>query len=179
MDLQTRYGRLEDLQKYTDLLQHVYEFSYSDERIGLPKKLFSKKIFASRNTQDYLASHLIDTNKQKTWLSFLGNELVGSVTCVLINNEEAELTGFYVHPDYQGRGFGKRLYNLALEFAGNRDLVLDIYTHNIKTIEMYKKWGWKLDQTKGNKGYFYRHWPEWPEGVQAKSLYMRLPRSRP
>jgi len=43
---------------------------------------------------------------------------------------------------------------------------------------MYERWGWKLDTTRGEKGYFYRHWPEWPEGLQAKCQYMRLVRDK-
>jgi GNAT superfamily N-acetyltransferase len=88
------------------------------------------------------------------------------------------LTGFYIHPEFQGKGVGKQLYQLALDFGGRRDLLLDIYTHNHKTISMYKKWGWALDDTQGDKGYFYRHWDEWPKDLQAKCMYMKLKQSK-
>jgi ribosomal protein S18 acetylase RimI-like enzyme len=80
------------------------------------------------------------------------------------------LRGFYVHPEFQGKGIGKRLWHLARRFAKQKDITCDIYTHNVKTIELYKTWGFVIDEKRGK---FYRHWPEWPEGLQAKCLYMR------
>ena len=171
--MKIRLATLNDLEQYTNLLQTTYEAAYTDNSIGLTADCFSKEIFASKDTQQYLKSHLKNDKKQKTWLTEKNKYLVGSITVILKNEKEAELTGYYVHPNYQGRGIGKKLYEKALQFAGNRDLVLDIYAHNTSTIKMYKKWGWKLDTTRGGNGYFYRHWPEWPDGVQAKCIYMR------
>ena len=171
-----KLASLKDLKKYTDLLQQTYQSAYTNEKLGLTADCFSKEIFATDNTQDYLKSHLINNHSQKTWLAFKDHVLVVSITCILENDDEAELTGFYVHPDYQGQGVGKKLYRQALEFSGNKDFVLDIYTHNTKTVKMYEKWGWVLDVSRGDNGYFYRHWPEWPKGLKAKAMYMRLKR---
>lgn len=171
-------GNISYLKQYTDLLQRTYENSYVDESIGLTKECFSKEIFENKDTQKYLNSRLVSNKSQKCWLVLDGEKLVGSMTCILLSDDEAELTGFYVDPTYQEKGIGKKLYELALNFAKERDLVLDIYAHNTKTIEMYKKWGWKVDKTKGNKGYFSRHWVEWPEGVEAKAIYMRFVQNR-
>jgi len=162
------------LKQYTALLQKTYELAYVDEALGLTKECFSREIFYNQDTQNYLKSRLELTDHLQTWLVFDQDKLVGSITVILLSDTEAELTGFYVDPDFQGRGIGKKLYQLALEFAGKRDLLLDIYLHNKKTIELYNQWGWQLDTTRGDGGYFYRHWPEWPEGLQAKAMYMRL-----
>lgn len=178
MNIKIRFASLEDVAAYTDLLQYTYEHAYTNPRLGLTKECFSKEIFATNNTQDYLKSHLLNNDSQKTWLVFDDKRLVGAITCIIKNDVEAELTGFYVHPDYQGHGIGKRLYNLALEFGGKRDFVLDIYAHNVKTIAIYQKWGWELDVIQGDNGYFFRHWDEWPANLQAKSMYMRLIRRR-
>lgn len=175
--MKVRNATTKDLKQYTDLLQQTYEIAYTNEAIGLTSDLFSKEIFASKESQDYLKSHLEETDTQKTWLTFNSNKLIGSITCIINNNTEAELTGFYVLPRYQGQGLGKKMYELALEFAGNRDMLLDVYCHNTTTIEMYKKWGWSRDTSRGDKGYFYRHWSEWPEGIKAKCVYMCLKRN--
>ncbi|MFH2118578.1 MAG: GNAT family N-acetyltransferase [Candidatus Paceibacterota bacterium] len=169
-------GNLAYLPQYTSLLQKTYEQAYVDESLGLTKECFSKEIFSNQETQDYLSSHLIDNDEQKTWLALEKNKLVGAITCIIKSDSEAELTGFYVDPKFQGKSVGKQLYKLACDFSGQRDLVLDIYAHNTKTIEMYQKWGWKLDKTRGKQGYFFRHWPEWPEGLEAKAMYLRLKR---
>lgn len=174
MKIIIRLGRRKDLKKYTNLIQITSASAYVNKSLGLTKKFFSKKISNSKYSQNYLKSCLVNTKRQKTWLAFADNEIVGSITCTLLNKKEAELTGFYVSPKYQGRGIGKKLYQKAIDFAGKMDLILDTYAHNIKTISMYKKWGWKLDASRGKKGYFFRHWPGWPEGLKAKEIYLRL-----
>lgn len=174
MEVLILLAKTSDLDDYTDLLQRTYEVAYTDESIGLTKNCFSKEIFSSTDTQKYLKSHLIINDKQKTWLAFINSKMIGAATCIIKSEKEAELTGFYVAPEYQGKGVGKKLYRLVIDFADGKDLVLDIYAHNTKTIEMHKKWEWKLDTTRGDKGYFFRHWPEWPKGLQAKCIYMRI-----
>lgn len=175
MKVSIRLAKKSDLKVYTDLLQRTYQDAYTDESIGLTKDCFSQEVFSSPDSQKYLKSHLINNDKQKTWLTFISSKMVGAVTCIIKSRKEAELTGFYVSPGFQGKAIGKKLYALAIAFADGRDLVLDIYAHNTKVIDMYKKWGWKLDTTRGKKGYFFRHWPEWPRGLKAKCIYMRLP----
>ncbi len=167
-------GNISYLPQYTDLLQKTYESAYVDDSLGLTKDCFSREIFYNQATQSYLRSRLELTDHLQTWLAFDQDKLIGSITVILLSDTEAELTGFYVDPAFQGQGIGKKLYQLALGFAGKRALVLDIYLHNQKTIELYKKWGWQLDTSRGDNGYFYRHWPEWPAGLQAKAMYMRL-----
>lgn len=176
MDTIIRESKPEDLDQYTDLLQQTYQHAYIKEEIGLTADCFSKEIFNNSATQKYLKSNLISTANQKTWLSFNGDDLMGSITCNLQNDQKAELKGFYVRQKYQGRGIGQKLYKKALAFAGDRDLILDIYSHNAETVKLYQKWGWKLDEEQGNKGHFTRHWEEWPEGLEIDCIYMKLKR---
>lgn len=154
---------------YTNLLQQTYEATYTNVPLGLTKECFSKEIFDSSDTQKYLLSNLTVTNKQRTWLTFDNKILVGSIT-IIEKESEYELRGFYVIPSYQGRGIGKKLWRKVFTFAKGKDITLDTYAHNEKTIEIYKKWGFVIDEEKGS---FYRHWPEWPEGLQAKCIYMK------
>lgn len=168
-----RLAKSEDLADYTKLLQSVYENAYTNPSIGLAKECFSMQVFTTPGTQEYLLSNLRVDNKQLTWLAFDGSLLVGSIT-IAEKGSLCELRGFYVETSRQGKGIGKMLFTKILEFTGDRDIVLDIYAHNRKTIEMYKRWGFVEDNSKPP---FYRHWPEWPEGVQAKSIYMRLSRN--
>ena len=169
MNIQIRLARKSDLPEYTNLLQKTYQDAYTNESIGLTKECFSEEIFDSPDTQKYLASNLVVNDKQKCWLAFLGSQLVGSIS-IIEREKDYELRGFYVATQHQGKGIGKKLWNLALNFARIKDITLDIYVHSTKTIEMYKKWGFVIDTEKGE---FYRHWPEWPERIKAKYIYMR------
>ena len=97
-----------DLQTYTDLLQKTYEATYTNDKLGLTKECFSKEIFHSSDTQNYLLSNLVNDDKQKCWLAFLGPQLVGAIT-IKAKERECQLIGFYVDPEYQGQGIGKTL----------------------------------------------------------------------
>ena len=161
-----------DLVAYTDMLQRTYERSYPNPGTRLTKKCFSKAVFASEDTQNYLRSNLRRRPLQKTWVATLDGSLVGSVT-VEESAGECDVRGFYVAPEYQGLGIGRCLWEKLLAFAGNRAIRLDTYAHKNKTIAMYKKWGFVVDTKKASA---WSHWPEWPKGVRAKRIYMRLER---
>ncbi|MBI5644873.1 GNAT family N-acetyltransferase [Candidatus Kaiserbacteria bacterium] len=171
-DISFRLATLADLSAYTDLLQRTYESAYVHETIGLAKEHFSKEIFNNDDTQNYLRSKLEQKENQRTWLAEAGGTLVGAVT-ITDKGEECELSGFYVAPQHQRKGVGRALWERALEFSTGKDIALDLYAHNQNAIEMYERWGFEIDTTKGDNGVFYRHWPEWPESLQAKAYYMR------
>jgi len=164
-----RLARKSDIKVYTELLQRTYQDTYVDEDLGFTKELFSKEIFNTDDTQKYLRGNLEISDKQKTWLAFVGTKLIGSVT-IADKGEEFGMRGFYVRTEDQGKGVGKKLWKLARGFAKGKDILLDIYTHNTKAIEIYKQWGFLIDAKKKE---FYRRWPEWPEGIKTESVYMR------
>ena len=178
MDINIRLSQPKDLPAYTDLLQKTYEFAYVDESLGLIKDCFSKEIFQTKNTQEYLLSRLENSEQQKTWLAIIEQQVVGSITYIEKGVDLAELAGFYVAPEYQGRGIGKKLYQKFLQLAIGRDLIMDLYAHNHKAIQIYHKWGWRLDPSRGDQGYFTRNWVEWPPDLQIKCLYMRLDKNQ-
>ena len=169
MKIKIQPARKNDLSEYTKLLQKTYQDTYTDENLGLTKECFSEEIFNTPDTQKHLASNLINNAKQKCWLAFIGSGLVGSVT-IIERGHDYELRGFYVTTEHHGKGIGRKLWNHVLSFARGKDITCDIYAHNTKTIELYKKWGFEIDIKRGE---FSRHWPEWPEGVIAKAIYMR------
>ena len=168
--LKIRLAESSDLKTYTDLLQKTYQEAYTDESIGLTTDCFSKEIFATERVQAYFRSNLVQNAKQKTWLAFLEKNLVGSIT-IFDQGNECELRGFYVSSIHQGKGIGKQLFERVLKFTKGKDIVLDTYAHVGKTIEMYKRWGFRIDKKKGT---FWRHWSEWPKGLKAKCIYMRF-----
>ncbi|NCN45189.1 MAG: hypothetical protein COU63_03955 [Candidatus Pacebacteria bacterium CG10_big_fil_rev_8_21_14_0_10_36_11] len=171
MKITLRPAKNEDLAIYTNLLQESYQDSYVSPEIGLTPACFAKEIFQTEDTQKYLATNLVNNELQQTWLAFnQDNLLIGSITLEHQGNE-CELRGFYVKPGFQGQGMGKKLWQQILPFSRGKDIILNIYAHNLRTIDIYKNWGFKVDKTKPA---FFRHWPEWPDNVQAKCIYMRL-----
>ncbi|HOR01775.1 MAG TPA: GNAT family N-acetyltransferase [Candidatus Woesebacteria bacterium] len=172
MNIKVRLANKKDLKDYTNLLQITYEFSYVNPEIGLTRECFSSQVFNTSDTQKYLKTKLINSPTQKTWLAFNDKKLIGSATCKIIDENKAEFSGYYVLPKYQHQGIGKMLYQKVLNFSNYRDLVLVIYAHNTKTIKIYKKWGWQIDTSRGDSGYIVGRWPEWPDNVFVKSVYL-------
>jgi len=175
MDISIRLATAGDLPAYTVLLQETYEVAYTKDDIGLTRDLFSMEVFLTPNTQQYLLSNLMLTEHQKTWLAFDHDLLVGAIT-MCNGTTESELKGFYVRPEYQMKGIGTQLWDIAKKFASGKDIVLDIYLHNARTISIYQRWGFDFDRTKGS---LMRHWDEWPEKGRAESVYMRRPAKMP
>ncbi len=171
MKIRFRLAVIEDLEAYTALLQQVYQDAYTNKDLGLTPECFSREVFMTPSTQEYLLSNLHHNETQQTWLAIGDNTLMGAVT-IVDRGSECELRGFYVAVNLQGQGIGKQLFMKAKQFCAGKPIILDIYAHNLKTISLYQKWGFVIDETKPA---FFRHWPEWPEGLQAKCIYMRLP----
>lgn len=166
MKIEIRAAKMEDIVAYTAIMQKTYESTYVDDSIGLAKECFSKDVFNSLGTQKYLKSKLMSDNNKKTWVAVSGNKIVGAIT-VENKNEFCELSGFYVSPTQQGKGIGKKLFAKVLYFAVDKDIELDIYIHNSKTINLYKSWGFMEDIS---RPHFYR---KWPGGLSVESMYMR------
>lgn len=169
MNIIYRESEAIDLKSYTSLMQQTYTDAYVDESIGLTPECFSNAVFQTEDTQKYLKNKLSNNASHKTWVACIDDTIVGAVT-IADEGASYEMSGFYVLPAYQRNGIGKKLWSLVQDFAKNKDITLDIYTHNTKTIELYKRWGFKEDRARAR---FYRHWNEWPDGLMAESMYMR------
>lgn len=172
LNIVIRQSNLDDLDRYTTMMQQTYEDTYVDDSIGLTAERFSLEIFTNDVTQSYLKAKLINDEKQKAWVACDGEDIVGAVTIQSKDDGTCEMSGFYVLPPYQGNGIGTLLWSRVLEFTSGRQITLDTYTHNSKTIQLYKHWGFQEDLSKPR---FYRHWSSWPKGLEAEAMYMQRP----
>ncbi|WP_267383532.1 ribosomal protein S18-alanine N-acetyltransferase [Cyanobacterium sp. uoEpiScrs1] len=69
--------------------------------------------------------------------------------------EEAHITLFMIHPDYQGQGLGQLLLHSLLKEAANCELervTLEVGVYNSSAIAIYQKFGFKLAGRR--KGYY-------------------------
>src|SRR5579872_1759076 len=147
MDIVIRLAEESDFPAYLNLMQKTYQDSFVNDEIGLTKEMFDSQYFHTPKALEFFTEMMQVSDMQKCWLAFIGDELVGSITMKKDKNKYT-LAGFYVKTEYQRMGIGKKLWNLAQEYAKAKDIVLSVYTHNIKTIELYKKWGFIVDSNK-------------------------------
>ena len=72
------------------------------------------------------------------------NEVVGFCKATRLDETMGEIDAMYVAAELQGKGFGKKLMDKALEWLGpNVDIKLKVVKYNSRAIEFYKKTGLK------------------------------------
>jgi ribosomal protein S18 acetylase RimI-like enzyme len=93
---------------------------------------------------------------------------------------QASLHWVAVHPDYQGKGFGKHVVNKALSLFPVYERNLDVYLHTQTwshvAINLYYKLGFRLSKTAilGNKGNDYHEAVEVLKPVMKPDVILNL-----
>lgn len=93
----------------------------------------------------------IDNEKQELYVVENNNELVGYTEFGEpfrpFEDYEQEIGLFYIRKDYQRRGIGKKLFNLALDYirgTGVSKFFISCHKYNTNAQEFYKKMGGKI-----------------------------------
>lgn len=77
---------------------------------------------------DYLARR--DPARERAWIAMRGGDRLGSIFCVAAPDGSAKLRLFLVEPTARGRGLGRRMLDLCLRYARDRDYAgLTLWTH--------------------------------------------------
>ena len=89
-------------------------------------------------------------NTDKVIGCFKDDKLLGIVGYYIVTPEgkrshSAKLWGFYIRPEYRGRGFAKQLFKRALEEAEkiSEKVLLKVYRKNKSAIKLYKTLGFE------------------------------------
>ncbi|WP_212004103.1 helix-turn-helix domain-containing GNAT family N-acetyltransferase [Chitinophaga sp. HK235] len=100
--------------------------------------------YVCKTFQDFLATY--NNNKDRVFLAIADNKIVGAVAILGSSRYLAQLRWFVVHPDYRGKGLGKRLLNEAISFCREKNYqTIYLMTTSIHTtaIDMYKRVGFR------------------------------------
>ncbi len=54
-----------------------------------------------------------------------------------------KLSAIYLSPEYQGKGVGKKLFQTALNFIGDKTITINVAKYNQKAIGFYEHFGFK------------------------------------
>lgn len=113
----------------------------------------------SREQIDYMLKRMFDLNemRKQSSLGFTYEKLIGKDRLIGFaghgpakNSAEHKLEKLYVHPDFQGRGFGGRLLERVAEFAKNLEkttLILAVNKQNESAIAMYRSKGFEIRES--------------------------------
>jgi N-acetylglutamate synthase-like GNAT family acetyltransferase len=108
----------------------------------------------------YVAKHLAkfvesyDLSKEHLWIIEKGNETVGSVAIVKIDDKVAQLRWLFVEPYVRNKGIGTKLMHEALSFCryhGYQKVVLGTFSDLKIARILYSKNGFKLIESKKHR----------------------------
>ncbi|MBC9928839.1 bifunctional helix-turn-helix transcriptional regulator/GNAT family N-acetyltransferase [Chitinophaga qingshengii] len=105
---------------------------------------FEFESYVCKTFQDFLATY--NANKDRVFLAIADNKIVGAVAILGSSRYLAQLRWFIVHPDYRGRGLGKRLFKEAIAFCREKNYEkVYLMTTSLQNtaIDIYKKAGFR------------------------------------
>ncbi|CAL1518037.1 helix-turn-helix domain-containing GNAT family N-acetyltransferase [Chitinophaga sp. MM2321] len=100
--------------------------------------------YVCKTFHDFLATY--NTGKDRIFLAIAGNRIVGSVAILGSSRHLAQLRWFLVHPDFRGRGLGKKLLQQAIAFCREKQYQkVYLMTTSMQTTagDLYKKAGFR------------------------------------
>jgi GNAT superfamily N-acetyltransferase len=94
---------------------------------------------------DFNAGH--DDACERGWIAQQGEQRLGSIFCVRLDDGTAKLRLFLLTPQARGKGLGKRLLAQCMGFAQNAGYSgMELWTHksHVAACALYAGTGWKL-----------------------------------
>jgi ribosomal protein S18 acetylase RimI-like enzyme len=168
-DITIRPGSIKDAPAIAAFCQPIYAAVYPNAKYRVKPEHFSPEIFRTQDTLNYFAAKFSQAPHRRPYVAEQDGRIVG---CISIERGpyRYEMLGFYVAPELQGQGLGKRLFAKALEFATD-DVPIrgEVAETNTKAIAMYERWGFKHAP---HHGVNLRHWQEWPDGLHNGYIFM-------
>ena len=101
------------------------------------------------------------------------NQLVGVLVLVFTRPKTLEIMNIAVAPEFQGKGYGRRLLQFAIQFAQEQGVFdLEIGTGNcgFSQLALYQKCGFRM--TSIDRDFFIRHYSEkiFENGIQCTDM---------
>jgi len=143
-----------------DDIEEIYKKSwmktYPNEELGITPAVIRERLSKvySPDTYPVRQARLDDRPEGEIHLvARVSGKVVGSCRVarpeaigrsVFAGEDRNELMSLYVHPDYQGQGIGKKLWEEAKQQLNlEKDTVLSVAAYNERAIEFYKKLGFE------------------------------------
>ena len=118
-------------------------------------KLVAERDYTNQNFLDWLYElDEFNTDEQDTIFSlfhsgitygyFINNIMRGFIR---ISHNNYSINMLFVDKSFQNCGIGSALLQLAIDKFNNKDIVLNVFTDNYIAINMYKKFGFVIEET--------------------------------
>ncbi|MGB3243838.1 MAG: GNAT family N-acetyltransferase [Sulfitobacter sp.] len=98
---------------------------------------------------DFLAHH--DSLREAGWIAWQGDQRLGSIFCVRLEDDIAKLRLFLLMPQARGQGLGRQLLDTCMGFARDQGYQhMQLWTHESHRAAgaLYARAGWSLVDSK-------------------------------
>ena len=93
-----------------------------------------------------MVTKMMNSSSHQVYSALIAEKVIGTIT-VSKQEQSTTLSGFAVHPSYQGKGYGKDiLCNIVhtLITEGVSTIELDVETKNIHALKLYTQCGFEI-----------------------------------
>jgi DNA-binding MarR family transcriptional regulator len=141
-----RERTLEQLEKYKSVEIIDYDPKYDKHFADLNYEWIAHFFTIEDHDREQLDNpyqHIIEPGGQ-IFFARVGEEVVGTVALIRMNDQEFELAKMVVSPKFQGYKIGDKLLEASIEYSkrlGRKRIILETNTRQFQAIKMYQKWG--------------------------------------
>lgn len=149
-----------DMVAYLKVCQKSAQQAYASKELGISKKLFSLDNFMQKEAYEYWQHNFTQSTHNKSYVAIMDENVVGGISAHK-HPDFFELNGYYVLPQYQGKGIGSALWASIQPWMSTHAIELEVFSQVSKTIALYESMGFKY---MGHEYDRLIHWSLWPPG---------------
>lgn len=136
--------KTKEVQKTT---KHTIQLTLASSELLLDLIEISSKAFgdSAENTATWLQK-MMNSPSHQVYYALIDEKIVGTIT-ISKQEQSTTLSGFAVHPSYQGKGYGKDILSYmvhTLITKGISTIELDVETKNSHALKLYTQCGFEI-----------------------------------
>ncbi|MGH1298040.1 GNAT family N-acetyltransferase [Bacillus pretiosus] len=136
--------KTKEVQKTT---KHTIQLTLASSELLLDLIEISSKAFgdSAENTATWLQK-MMNSSSHQVYCALIDEKIVGTIT-ISKQEQSTTLSGFAVHPSYQGKGYGKDILSYmvhTLITEGASTIELDVETKNNHALQLYTQCGFEM-----------------------------------
>ena len=162
----------EQADEFRRFCQISSESAYTRPEFGITSDMLSAEVFNRPDMVSWYDAMCAATQTNKAWIAQDETDQTIGTIGAEHRTDYIELHSFYVATKFQGLGLGRKLFDQVVEFAGDLPIRLDVIQYMDDTIDLYKRWGFVIDEAAGKPWFLLGH--DWPEEAQQayQGIYM-------
>jgi len=144
LDIKITAAEPRDIEGILDVQKVTWLATYVNKDYGITAEDIEAKNFTDENKINQWRKRLSgDTAYDYAWVAHQGGKVIAFCRAEKTDKIN-KIKALYVLPDYQSRGLGKEMINLAIAWLGDEnDIQLDVAAYNAQAIRFYEKLDFK------------------------------------